>query len=145
MLGKSWRYLMVLLALGLLASLTVGAAVAAQPGKGKGNGPKIKGKIVHVNGTVVSTGSNTLTVAPKQKGKATPTAAAAAPPVTFTIATNTKLAAEGAAPGAAVTLSQFAQGARVNVVGRMSADGKTVVAKVAVLLGPEDDSDDSDD
>ena len=62
MLRRSWRYIAVLLALGLLASLMVGSALAAQPGKGNAQGPKNKGKVVHVNGTVQGTVSATIDI-----------------------------------------------------------------------------------
>ena len=141
MLRKSWRYIAVLLALGLLTSLTVGGALAAQPGNGKAKGLKNKpGKVVHVNGTVASPpgGGDEFTVSPKAKQKgntaATPT------PVRFTITANTKIVGEGATPGTTATKAQLIAGARVNVVGRTVND-KTE-ARVIVLLGPEDDGDD---
>ena len=134
----------VLLALGLLASLTVGSAVAAQPGNGNGkaNGQKNKpGKVVHVNGTVQGTVSGTsITVLPKARGKSGKQGSAQ----TFTVNGDTKIVGEGVQEGTKVTLSpQLApKDARVNVVGRKVSGSDTPVASVIVLLGPADQDDD---
>ncbi len=153
MLRKSWRYIAVLLALGLLTSLTIGGALAAQPGNGKGKGPKNNplGRPVHAVGTTVGTPSATsITVQPKQKGKANlpanaaPNAKAktAGTPVTFVVTPDTKIVGEGIAEGTTPNLTQVAPAnARVNVVGRMGTEGANKdkpVARVIVILGPED-------
>ena len=138
MLRKSWRYIAVLLALALLTSLTVGGALAAQPGNGKAKGLKNKpGKVVHVNGTVASFSGGTLTVTPKKKGNATAAPANQA----FTITGDTKITGEGTTPDTKATSAQLVPKARVNVVGRKGTDDK-VVAQVVVVLGPEDADDD---
>ena len=141
---RSWRYMFVLLALGLLASLTVGSAVAAQPGNGNGkaNGQKNKpGKVVHVNGTLQAAASATsITVVPKARGKSGKQGAAQ----TFTVNGDTKIVGEGVQEGTKVTLSpQLAPAnARVNIVGRAASGGGNPVASVIVLLGPADQDDD---
>ena len=159
MLRKSWRYIAVLLALGLLASLTVGGALAAQPGNGKGNGPKNnpKGRPVHAVGTTVApTNATTITVQPKQKSKANlpanaapnATAKTAGKPVTFVVTPDTKIVGEGVTPESKPDLAALPAGTRVNVVGRVAPAGAqnagSNVARLIVLQGPED-ADDGDD
>ena len=143
MLRKSWRYIVVLLALGLLASLTVGGALAAQPGNGKGNaqGPKNKGKIVHVNGTVQGqVSASSITVVPKTRGKSGKSTTA----VTFAVNGDTKIVGYGIQEGTKVSLSPqiAADKARVNVVGRAATGNANPVASVIVLLGPADEDED---
>src|SRR3712207_2479982 len=122
---RSWRYMVVLLAVGLLASLTVRGALAAQPGKSKGNGPKNnpKGRPVHAVGTTVGTTTLTeITVRPKQKAQATPQANAtpnakakpARPDVTFVVTQDTKITGEGVTPDARPNLAALPAGTRVN-------------------------------
>ena len=157
MLRKSWRYIAVLLALGLLASLTVGGALAAQPGNGKGKGPKNKpqGRPVHAVGTTVgATTMQSIIVRPKQKAQATPQANAtpnakakpARPDVTFVITQDTKIVGEGVTSGARPDLAALPAGTRVNVVGRVAPAGDQNagknVARMIVLQGPEDADDD---
>ena len=148
MLRKSWRYIAVLLAMGRLASLTVGGALAAQPGNGKGNakGPKNKGKIVHVNGTVTTPPGSTIMVQPKTAGKSGTRSGRPTTPQTFTVdPATTKIVGYGIQEGSTPSLAQVAgTGTRVNVVGRRpagSADG-TPVASIIVVLGPEDADED---
>ena len=157
MLRRSWRYLVVLLAIGLLAGLTVGGAVAAEPGKGKGTGPlnNPKGRPVHAVGTIVEpTDASTITVRPKQKANANlpanaapnARAKAAATPVTFAVTPDTKFAGEGVTPDAKPDLNALPAGTRVNVVGRVAPAGDQNagknVARIIVLQGPEDADDD---
>jgi hypothetical protein len=148
MLRKSWRYIAVLLALGLLTSLTVGGALAAQPGKGKGQGqskgPLNRVKVTHVNGTVQGAASATsITVVPKARGKSGKSTDA----VTFVVMPDTKIVGEGIAEGTTPNLAQVAPDkARVNVVGRMGTEGTNKdkpVARVIVILGPEDADEDA--
>ena len=154
---RSWRYIVVLMAVGLLTSLTVGGALAAQPGKGKGNGPKNnpKGRPVHAVGTTVgATTLQSITVRPKQQAQAnqqanaTPNAKAkpARPDVTFVITPDTKIVGEGVTPDARPDLAALQPGTRVNVVGRVAPAGDPnegkPVARIIVLQGPEDADDD---
>ena len=156
---KSWRYIVVLLALGLLASLTVVGALAAQPGNGKGNGPKTnpKGRPVHAVGTTVGTTTDALiTVQPKQKAQANLPANAAqqaraktaGTPVEFVVTPETKIVGEGVTPGARPDLTALPAGTRVNVVGRTAPAGAqnagSNVARIIVLQGAAD-ADDGDD
>ena len=139
-----WRYAAVLLLVGLLAALTVGGALAAEPGKGKGQGQgQGKGaqnrvKVAHVNGTVQGTPGGTITVVPTARGKS----GRSADPVTFVVTGDTKIVGEGIAAGATPNLAQVApEKARVNVVGLKEAQGANAgnpVARVIVVLGPED-------
>ena len=141
MLRRSWRYIAVLLALGLLASLMVGSALAAQPGKGNAQGPKNKGKVVHVNGTVQGTVSATsITVVPKARGKSGKQGSAQ----TFTVNGDTKIVGYGIQEGTKVSLSPqiAADKARVNVVSRAATGNANPVATVIVLLGPADEDED---
>ena len=154
---RSWRYIVVLLALGLLASLTVGGVLAAEPGKGKGNGPKNnpKGRPVHAVGTTVGpTTMQSITVQPKQKTQATPQANAtpnarakpARTPVTFVITPETKIVGEGVTPDARPNLAALPAGTRVNVIGRTAPAGApnagSNVARIIVLQGAADADDD---
>ena len=153
---RSWRYIVVLMAVGLLASLTVGGALAAQPGKGKGNGPKNnpKGRPVHAVGTTVGPITTTITVRPKQQAQAnqqanaTPNAKAkpARPDVTFVITQDTKIVGEGVTPDARPDLTALPSGTRVNVVGRVAPAGDPnegkPVARIIVLQGAADADDD---
>lgn len=116
----------------LLLALTAGSIVAA-PDKAQGKGSK-KGRLAHVVGTVAAdSDGKTVTVSPRNKKKA-------GTPVAFTIVTgtadgNTRFVGEGVTEGTTPTLKA---GMRVNVVGRLSADGKTRVARVIVIQGPRD-------
>ena len=156
MLRKSWRSIVVLLALGLLASLTVGGALAAQPGNGKGNGPKTspKGRPVHAVGTTVGpTTATSITVQPKQKAQANlPTnaapqakAKAAGTPVTFVVTPDTTIVGQGVTPETRPDLAALPAGTRVNVVGRTAPAGApnagSTVARIIVLQGAADADD----
>ena len=142
---RGWRYAAVLLLVGLLTALTVGGALAAEPGTGKGQGQgQGKGaqnrvKVAHVNGTVQGApGDTSITVVPKARGKS----GKSTDPVTFVVTPDTKIVGEGIAEGTTPSLAQVAPDkARVNVVGRMGSQGANAgrpVARVIVVLGPED-------
>ncbi len=136
------RWLVALTLVGLLSALTVGAALAVEPGKGQGQGQGQGGqnrvKVAHVNGTVQGTPGGTITVAPQARGKS----GKAADSVTFAVTGDTKIVGAGMAEGATPSLAQVAPDkARVNVVGLKQARGANAgnpVARIIVVLGPED-------
>ena len=143
------RYAVVLLLVGLLAALTAGGALAAEPGKGRGpgqgqgKGAQNRVKVAHVNGTVQGVPSDTgITVVPKARGKS----GKSTDPVTFVVTADTKIVGAGIAAGTTPSLAQVAPDkARVNVVGLKEAPGANTgnpVARIIVVLGPEDADED---
>lgn len=117
----------------VLLALTAGSIVAA-PDQAQGKVQK-KGRLAHVGGTVAAdSDGKRVTVIPRNKKKAGTT-------VEFTIVTgaadgNTRFVGEGVTAGATPSLKA---GMRVKIIGRLSADGKTRVARLIVIQGPRDD------
>src|SRR5688500_10931804 len=99
MRARARRWLVALTLVGLLSALTVGAALAVEPGKGKGQGQgkgaQNRVKVAHVNGTVQGTPGATITVVPKARGKS----GKSTDPVTFVVTGDTKIVGEGIAEG----------------------------------------------
>lgn len=111
----------------LLLAISVGGTLATPHALPKG--PK-KGKTVHIVGTVSAyTAGSSLTIVPKSSrgGKKS------ADPVVFTITADTRVVGPRADAGAPPTPRI---NDRVNVVGRVAADGQTIEARLIVVQAP---------